>query len=71
MSSELYNFYRGRIESAPHYGFIGGHDILRTVCKCAFWDSMLTPDEFSSIINLCEQAHIKLMEENYNAGWNE
>ena len=71
MSSELYNFYRGRIESAPHYGFTAGHDIIRTVCRCAFNDSYLTPQEFDSIINLCEKAHIKMMEDNYNAGWNE
>ena len=65
----LYDFYRGRIESAPHYGFVAGHDIIRTVCRCAFHDSHLTLAEFDSIINLCEQAHIKMMEDNYNAGW--
>ena len=71
MSRAVYDFYRGRIESAPSYGFIAGHDIIRTVCRCAFNDSYLTPQEFDSIINLCEQAHIKMMEGNYNAGWNE
>ena len=71
MSREIFDFYRGRIESAPAYGFIAGHDIIRTVCRCAFNDSLLTPAEFDSIINLCEQAHIKMMEDNYNAGWNE
>ena len=71
MSRGAYDFYRGRIESAPHYGFIAGYDILRTVTRCAFNDSYLTIDEFDSIINLCEKAHIKMMEENYNAGWNE
>ena len=71
MSREVHDFYRGRIESAPHYGFVAGHDILRYVTRCAFNDSYLTPAEFDSIINLCEQAHIKMMEDNYNAGWNE
>ena len=71
MSESLYDFYRGRIESAPLYGFKSGHEILKTVCRCAFNDSYLTLQEFDSIINLCEQAHIKMMEENYNAGWNE
>lgn len=68
---DLYNFYKGRIESAPQYGFVAGHDIIRIVCRCAFNDSYLTLQEFDSIINLCEQAHIKMMEDNYNAGWNE
>ena len=28
-----------------------------------------SPNEFNSIINLAEDCHIKMMEENYNAGW--
>lgn len=71
MNKNVFDFYRGRIESAPHYGFVAGHDILLYVTRCAFNDSYLTTEEFDSIINLCEQAHIKMMEENYNAGWNE
>ena len=71
MSKAIFQFYKGRIESANNYGFTSGHEILKTVTRCAFWDSYLTTDEFDSIINLCEQAHIKMMEENYNAGWNE
>ena len=71
MSKEVYDFYRGRIDSAPLYGFNAGHDILRTVCRCAFHDSYLTYDEFNIIMNLCQKAHIKMMEDNYNAGWNE
>ena len=71
MSREIFDFYRGRIESAPHYGFVAGHKIIRYVTRCAFNDSYLTPVEFDSIINLCEKAHIKMMEDNYNAGWNE
>ena len=71
MSKVFFQFYKGRIESAPAYGFTAGHDIIRTVCRCAYNDSYLTTDEFDSIINLCQQAHIKMMEENYNAGWNQ
>lgn len=67
----VFEFYRSRIESAPHYGFVAGHDIIRTVCRCAFNDSTLTLSEFDSIINLCKRAHIKMMEDNYNAGWNQ
>lgn len=66
---ELYDFYRGRIESAPNYGFVSGHQIIATVCRTAFWDSMLTTEEFDSIINICQLAHIKMMEDNYNDGW--
>ena len=68
---ELFDFYKGRIESAPKYGFKSGHEILRTVTRTAFWDSQLTEEEFNSIINLCEQAHRKMMEDNFNEGWNE
>ena len=39
--------------------------------KKIFWDSMLTVEEFNSIIILAEKCHIKMMEDNYNAGWNE
>ena len=67
----VFDFYMGRIESAPSYGFVAGHEILKTVCRCAFWDSFLTLEEFNSIMNLCEKAHIKMMEDNYNAGWTE
>lgn len=67
--SKLLDFYRGRIESAPKYGFRSGHEILRTVTRTAFWDSQLTEDEFTTIINLCEEAHKYMMEENFNAGW--
>lgn len=69
MRGKLYNFYRGRIESAPNYGFISGHEILRFVLRTAFHDTYLTLQEFDSIIKLCEKAHIKMMEDNYNAGW--
>ena len=71
MSKDLYDFYRGRIESAPHYGFKAGHEILTVIQRSAFFDSLLTKEEYNSIINLCQQAHIKMMEDNYNAGWNE
>ena len=67
----IFEFYRDRIASCPNYGFKSGHEILHTITRCAFNDSMLTDREFNSIIILAEQAHIKMMEDNYNAGWNE
>lgn len=69
MSKEAFYFYIGRIESVPAYGFTAGHDLLRVILRTAFNDSFLTLDEFNSIMNLCQQAHIKMMEDNYNAGW--
>ena len=69
--SELYEFYRDRINACPSYGFVEGHEILRLIRRCAFRDSMLTEEEFNSIIILCQQAHIKMVEDNYNAGWNQ
>ena len=70
MSKAVFNFYRGRLESAPSYGLRAGHQIVATVCHCAFHDSFLTYDEFVSIINLCELAHTKILEVNYNEGFN-
>lgn len=67
--TDLFKFYEGRIRSCPSYGFKSGHEILQTVTRTAFWDSELTLDEFNSIIILAEQAHIKMMEDNFNAGW--
>ena len=67
----VFEFYRDRIDSCPNYGFTSGHQILHVITRRAFNDSMLTDREFNSIIILAEQAHIKMMEDNYNAGWNE
>ena len=63
------DFYRDRIKACPSYGFKSGHQILTVIQRCVFWDSSLTKEEYNSIINLCHQAHIKMMEDNYNAGW--
>ncbi len=67
----VFDFYRGRILSAPSYGFNAGHQLLDLILRCAYLDDMLTQDELSSIINLCDMAHIKMMEGLYNAGWNQ
>ena len=67
----VYQFYADRINACPKYGFNSGHEILKVICRTAFRDNFLTEEEFDSIINLCEKAHIKMMEDNYNAGWNE
>lgn len=66
-----YEFYRGRLIACPSYGFKQGHEILCMVTRCAFWDSTLTDEEFNSIIKQADTAHIKMMEDNYNEGWNQ
>ena len=65
----VFDFYRDRISHAPAYGFRSGHEILNVIMRTAFHDSMLTESEYRNIINLCEDAHIKMTEDNYNAGW--
>jgi len=65
----VFDFYKDRLSVCPSYGFKAGHDILKTVTRCAFHDTFLTDDEFNSIMILAEKAHIKMMEDNYNAGW--
>ena len=65
----VYEFYLGRINSSRNYGLFAGDQILDTIRRCAFWDSFLTKGEYISIINLCDEMHKKLMEDNFNAGW--
>ena len=67
--SKAFLFYRDRLSACPSYGFKSGHEILKTVTRCAFHDSTLTEEEYHNIIMLAEMAHIKMMEDNYNAGW--
>lgn len=65
----VYDFYVSQINATRNYGLFSGDAILHTILKTAFYDSMLTLKEFDSIINLCNDMHKKLMEDNYNAGW--
>ena len=67
----VYDFYVERINACRNYGLKSGDEILHVITRTAFRDSFLTEDEFNSIIILCEDMHKKLMEDNYNAGWNE
>lgn len=65
----VFDFYVDRINACPKYGFTSGHEILHVIMRNAFNDSLLTLKEFDSIINLCTDAHIKMMEDNYNEQW--
>ena len=64
-----FDFYKDRLSACPSYGFKSGHEILKTVTRCAFCDSTLTLEEFNIIMILADKAHINMMEDNYNAGW--
>lgn len=69
---QLIDFYKDRIKACPSYGFKAGHEILDLIQRCAKHDmyvAFLTSTEYNTIINLCHKAHIKMMEDNYNAGW--
>lgn len=65
----VYDFYLGRIRSCSLYGFRAGEELLNVVICCARADSMLTDDEYNSIIKRAHECHNKMMEDNYNAGW--
>ena len=64
----VYEFYIGRINSARSYG-LSGDAIIDTVRRCSFHDSFLTREEFINIINMCDEMHKKIMEDNYNETW--
>lgn len=66
----VYDFYRGRISSCPLYGFKSGHEILDVIVRCAGADNMLTDEEYNSIIKQAELCHIKMLEDDFNGGWN-
>lgn len=65
----VYDFYRDRINACPLYGFKSGHEILDVIVRCVRVDSMLTQEEYNSIIKQAHECHIKMMEDNYNEGW--
>ena len=68
--SDLFIFYRDRAVTARKYGLFAGDQILAVIMRTASHDSHLTNEEFDIIINLCEQVHKLMMEDNYNEGWN-
>lgn len=67
-----YDFYLDRIFASLKYGESAGMEIIKTVCRCAFNDEVLTEQESISIINICHSPewHKIFMEVNYNEGWN-
>lgn len=65
----VFDFYRDRISSCPFYGFKSGHELLELILRCAQHDSLLTDEEYNSIIKQADLCHIKMMEDNYNGEW--
>ena len=67
-----YQFYIDRLFSSLNYGERSGMEIVKTVCRCAFADEVLTDSESISIINIChsEEWHKIFSEVNFNEGWN-
>lgn len=63
------DFYLSRINAAPRYGLKAGHELLHLILRCAMSDDMLTREDFSSIIKSAEEAHIKILEEDFNEGF--
>ena len=70
---QAYDFYIDRLYELPKYGEKSGFEMLALICRCAFWDDVLTDAESISIIKICQSAnewHKIFMEANYNEGWN-
>ena len=67
-----YQFYIDRLFASLTYGERSGMEIVKTVCRCAFADEVLTDAESISIINICHSTewHKIFSEVNYNEGWN-
>ena len=66
-----YDFYLDRLWASLKYGERSGMEIIKTVCRCAFNDEVLTEEECISIINICHSPewHKIFMEVNFNEGW--
>ena len=63
------DFYISRIMCAMTFSLHEGDQWLGTILSAISHDSMLTDAERNSIINLCEIAHNKLLEDDFNEGW--
>ena len=67
----IFDFLRDRIASCPSYGFVQGNQLLDMVLRAAYSDPDLTSEQYHNIIRLAHWARIKIMEDNYNEGWNQ
>lgn len=68
--SKAFSFYAGRIAAVPNYGLVAGDEILNKIQICAQMDSALSYEEYREIMDLIDRCHRKLMEVNFNEGWN-
>ena len=65
-----FDFYADRISKVPNYGFVAGDEILDFIVYCMSNDEDLSPTEYWKLMDLVSACYAKLMEENYNEGWN-
>ena len=68
--TEAFNFYADRISMVPNYGFVPGMNLLNVIHRCAFLDKDLPYQEYLLIMDRIEECYRKLMEVNFNEGWN-
>ena len=65
MFDGVFEFYAERIKASYNYSKTSAHDLINMVSRCAFYDSLLTGDEFKQIVSMCMEAH-KNIEEGKN-----
>lgn len=66
----VYDWYIDRINAVHNYSFKTALEMVGMIIRCASSDKMLTWQEFNSIIKQCDTLHNKLLEEDFNNGWN-
>lgn len=65
----VYEFYLDRIRAARSYGLHAGTELLDLVVSCVNQDEFIAKDEAESLRYLAVEQHKRIMEDNYNEGW--
>lgn len=65
-----FDFYSDRIKNVPNYGLVAGDELLDFIIYCMSNDEDLSSTEYWKLMELVSACYRKLMEENYNEGWN-
>lgn len=68
--SRAFCFYKGRIAFAGTHNLVSGDALLEKIINCAKVDSALSYEEYKEVMELVDRCHRKLMEVNFNEGWN-
>ena len=66
----LLEYYLSRVEACEKYGLFAGDGILDTIRRVAGSDVSLSEEDYMIVLNSCDTMHKKLMEANFNEGWN-